>query len=114
LDGKNTINIILVILQASNERADEDDDENKKTAAKTTSNAMYNALFNHPQLKEYWKVLIQKGLLSYDTNTKTFTTTTEGRAFLKACEPLDYDVMKARPLPRRRRQKQKQRQRQKQ
>jgi predicted transcriptional regulator len=45
---------------------------------------MYNALFNHPQLKEYWKVLIQKGLLSYDTNAQTLTTTTEGRRFLKA------------------------------
>ena len=102
---------MLVILQASNERDDEDDDRNKKTAPKTTSNAMYNALFNHPQLKEYWKVLTQGGLLSYNTNTKTFTTTTEGRAFLKACEPLDYDVMKARQLPRRR-QRQKQRQKQ--
>jgi hypothetical protein len=29
LDGKNTINIMLVILQAANERAD-DDDGNKK------------------------------------------------------------------------------------
>src|SRR5215212_1320728 len=101
---------MLVILQASNERAD-DDNRNKKTAPKMTRNAMYKALFNHPQSKEYWKVLTQKGLLSYDTNTKTFTTTTEGRAFLKACEPLDYDVMEARPLPRRR-QRQKQRQKQ--
>ena len=99
---------MLVILQAANERAGNDDGGgNKKTAPKTTSNAMYNALFNHPRLKEYWKVLTQKGLLSYNTNTKTLTTTTEGRAFLKACEPLDYDVMKARPLPRGR-QKQKQ------
>ena len=65
---------MLIILEAANEAAD----TMKVTKIK------YKALFNHPQLKQYWRVLTQKGLLSYDLDTETFKTTQKDLRFLKA------------------------------
>lgn len=75
---------MLFILEAVNEAAD--DDNTKKT---TTTTIMYRALSNDPHLKQYWKVLIQNGLLSYDFDTETFKTTQKGLRFLKAYSQMD-------------------------
>jgi predicted transcriptional regulator len=66
------VNIITLILEVSNE-AD---------YAKKTTKTMYRVLLNHPKLKEYWTVLTEKDLLSYDKDTQTFKTTERGLKFL--------------------------------
>ena len=45
---------------------------------------MYKVLLNHPQLKEYWTVLTESDLLSYDVDTQTFKITEKGLKFLNA------------------------------
>ncbi len=59
---------MLVILDSSKDGADDDNDNIKKM----TTNKMYAALFNDPRLKEYWDVLTQEGLLSYDSQIERF------------------------------------------
>ena len=71
---RDRINIIRLILEVSNE-ANYD---------KKTTKIMYKALLNHPQLKEYWTVLTESDLLSYDVDTQTFKITEKGLKFLKA------------------------------
>jgi predicted transcriptional regulator len=60
-----------------------------------TSKILYNVLFNHPKLKQFWNSLIQQGLLDFDPTTDRFKTTAKGRGFLKAYNVLDYDVIYA-------------------
>ncbi len=95
MNEEETINIMLVILEAANQASDNGDDNEKKMTT-TITNTMYTALFNDPTLKEHWQALIQKGLLSFDPNTGRFNTTAEGRIFLRAYNDMDYDVIKAR------------------
>jgi predicted transcriptional regulator len=71
---RDRINIIRLILEASNE-AD---------YAKKTTKIMYKVLLNHPQLKEYWTVLTESHLISYDVDTQTFKITEKGLKFLNA------------------------------
>jgi predicted transcriptional regulator len=68
------IKIIRLILEVSNE-AD---------YAKKTTKIMYRVLLNHPRLKDYWTVLTESDLLSYDEDTQTFKITEEGLKFLNA------------------------------
>ena len=77
------VNIITLILEVSNE-AD---------YAKKTTKIMYRALLNHPKLKEYWTVLTEKDLLSYDKDTQTFKTTQKGLRFLDTYNQI-YDAIK--------------------
>jgi predicted transcriptional regulator len=55
---------------------------------------MHIANLSHEQLKGYLKILIERGLLSYDLGTQTFKTTEKGLRFLEAYNQLDF-VMKA-------------------
>ena len=71
---KDRINIIRLILEVSNEAG----------YAKKTTKILYKALLNHPQLKEYWTVLTESDLLSYDLETQTFKITEKGLKFLEA------------------------------
>jgi predicted transcriptional regulator len=105
LSKTDTINILLAILETANQSIDYADNEKMLTKRRKTmtTHIMYTTLFNHPRLKEYWNALIQKGLLIYDTNVERFRPTEEGRSFLKVYKEMDYDVIKARPPPRRRR-----------
>jgi predicted transcriptional regulator len=73
------VNIMLVILDSSKDSADDDNDNIKKM----TTNKMYAALFNDPRLKEYWDVLTQEGLLSYDSQIERFKAAEKGLDFLK-------------------------------
>ena len=68
------VNIITLILEVSNEAG----------YAKKTTKIMYRVLLNHPKLKEYWTVLTEKDLLSYDADNQAFKTTERGLKFLDA------------------------------
>lgn len=74
MNKRDRINIIRLILEVSNE-AD---------YAKKTTKIMYKVLLNHPQLKEYWTVLTESHLISYDVDTQTFKITEKGLKFLNA------------------------------
>jgi len=92
------MNIMLVILKTAD--GHHDVHEAKQTIAASTmmtmnSKILYNVLFNHPKLKQFWNSLIQKGLLDFDPTTDRFKTTAKGCGFLKACNVLDYDVIYA-------------------
>jgi predicted transcriptional regulator len=71
---RDRIDIIRLILEVSNEAG----------YAKRMTKIMYKVLLNYPQLKEYWTVLTERGLLSYDADTQTFKTTQKGLEFLDA------------------------------
>jgi predicted transcriptional regulator len=45
---------------------------------------MYKVLLNHPELKEFWTILSENNLLSYDVDAQTFKTTEKGLRFLKS------------------------------
>lgn len=66
--NKNRISTISLILEVANEA-----DDTK------TVKIMYKVLLDHPQLKQYWKVLTEYGLVSYDFATRTFKITKKGQ-----------------------------------
>jgi len=92
MQERDRVNIMFVILESAKEVAayDNDDDNIKKTA--TATNKMYVVLFNNARLKEYWDVLTQEGLLSYNSQTDRFKTTEKGLKFLKACKATDHNM----------------------
>lgn len=49
----------------------------------TMTKIMYSAFLNYFQLKEYLSVLTEKGLLSYNADTRTFKTTEKGLMLLE-------------------------------
>ena len=71
---RDRINIIRLILEASNE----------PDYPIQMTKIMYKVLVNHPQLQQYWTVLTESNLLSYDVDTQKFKTTEKGLKFLKA------------------------------
>jgi predicted transcriptional regulator len=74
------IDIISLILDVANQ-----DNPTKGTSA----TIMYSALFKHPELREFWNVLIKNGLLEFDSKTKTFKSTEKGLAFIQYYEKMD-------------------------
>jgi predicted transcriptional regulator len=85
---KDWINIMLIILEASN---DASDGSNNNTIKGTAPNIIYSALFDDPRLKTCWEVLIHESLLSYDSRTHIFKPTEKGLSFLEAYKDMDYD-----------------------
>ncbi len=73
---RSKIEIITYILQAAN------------GSGVTQTKIMYKALLSSPQMKEYLMFLIEKGLLCYDKDTRTFKTTEDGLRFLNICSQL--------------------------
>lgn len=47
---------------------------------------MYGAYLSFAQLKEYLKMLVDNGMLSFDEKTTTYRTTDVGRNFIKTYE----------------------------
>src|SRR3712207_5127348 len=47
---------------------------------------MLNANLSHNQLKEYLAILIDNGLLQYDTNSQRFKITERGLSVLQLCD----------------------------
>jgi predicted transcriptional regulator len=72
---RDAINIIRFILEATIE---------SNNAKSMMSTVMYKVLLNHPGLKEFWTILSENNLLSYDVDTQTFKTTEKGLRFLKS------------------------------
>jgi predicted transcriptional regulator len=55
----------------------------------TKTQIMYRAFLAHKQLEEHLLFLIEKGLLHYDGNTRTYRTTEKGLQFLKICNNIE-------------------------
>ncbi|HZA64599.1 MAG TPA: winged helix-turn-helix domain-containing protein [Nitrososphaeraceae archaeon] len=72
---QDAINIIRFILEVTIE---------SNNAKSMMSMIMYKILLNHPGLKEFWTILSENNLLSYDVDTQTFKTTEKGLRFLKS------------------------------
>ena len=75
--NRNRIDIIIQILQI----ADRD--------GATKTKIFYEAFLNHEQLKEYLIILIDSGLLSYDSTMCTFKTTEKGLTLLQAYNQME-------------------------
>jgi predicted transcriptional regulator len=58
-------------------------------SATTKTKIMYQAFLSYAQMKKHLMVLTQNGLLSYDVDTQTFTTTEKGLRFLDTCNKMD-------------------------
>lgn len=71
---RDAINIIRFILEVIIEC------NNAKSLMTTT---MYKVLLNHPELKEFWTILSENNLLSYDGDVQTFKITEKGLRFLQ-------------------------------
>ena len=85
--NKNIINIVSLILDVTNQDND---------AKGNSSTIMYRALFNQPELREFWNALIRIGLLEFDFKTKAFKSTEKGLAFLQGYEKMDCHMTKKR------------------
>jgi predicted transcriptional regulator len=70
-DAINIIRFILEVIVESN---------NAKSLMTMT---MYKVLLNHPELKEFWTILSENNLLSFDDDAQTFKITKKGLRFLK-------------------------------
>jgi predicted transcriptional regulator len=70
-DAINIIRFILEVIIESN---------NAKSLMTMT---MYKVLLNHPELKEFWTILSENNLLSFDDDAQTFKITKKGLRFLK-------------------------------
>jgi predicted transcriptional regulator len=70
-DAINIIRFILEVIVESN---------NAKSLMTMT---MYKVLLNHPELKEFWTILSENNLLSFDDDAQTFKITKKGLKFLK-------------------------------
>ena len=70
-DAINIIRFILeVIIEFNNARS-------------MMTTVMYKVLLNHPELKEFWTILSENNLLSYDVDAQTFKITKKGLRFLR-------------------------------
>ncbi len=85
---RSKIDIIGHILEAANDSS---------SSGTTRSRIMYKAFLSYPQLKQYLEALIESGLLSYDTKTRTFKTTKKGMRFLNTYHRIDDAVKVSSP-----------------
>ena len=70
---RDALNIIRFILEVTFE---------SNNAKSMMTVIMYKVLLNHPELKEFWTILSENNLLSYDVDAQTFKTTEKGLRFL--------------------------------
>ena len=89
MQERDTINVMLVILEA----AKIDASINNNDTTRDKASIIYTTLFNDSRLKGYWDILIQEGLLSYDPNVHRFKTTEKGLRFVKSYKAMDYNGM---------------------
>jgi len=84
MTNRNRTEIIIQILEVVNSY---DDDNNNEGLTRTH---LMNKLFlSHEQMKEYFMLLIEDDLLSYDSTMRTFKTTEKGLTFLQAYNQID-------------------------
>ena len=82
LKNRSRSDIVCQILEAAN-----DDGENGEGI--TLTKIMYNVILCNEQMKEYLALLIDDGLITYDSTMSTFKTTEKGLTFLQAYNQLD-------------------------
>ena len=75
--NRNRIDIIIQILQIADR------------GGATKTKIFYEAFLNYEQLKEYLIILIDSGLLSYDSTMCTIKTTEKGLTLLQAYNQID-------------------------
>jgi predicted transcriptional regulator len=75
---RSRTDIIIQILEIANGRS-----------GATKTKIFYNAFLNYQQLKDYLTILIEGGLLGYDSIMCTFKTTEKGRMLLQAYNQID-------------------------
>ena len=82
MKNRSRTDIVCQILEAAN-----DDGENGEGI--TLTKIMYNVILCNEQMKEYLALLIDDGLITYDSTMSTFKTTEKGLTFLQAYNQLD-------------------------
>jgi predicted transcriptional regulator len=82
LKNRSRSDIVCQILEAAN-----DDGENGEGI--TLTKIMYNVVLCNEQMKEYLALLIDGGLITYDSTMSTFKTTEKGLTFLQAYNQMD-------------------------
>ena len=82
MKNRRRSDIVCQILEAAN-----DDGENGEGI--TLTKIMYNVILCNEQMKEYLALLIDDGLITYDSTMSTFKTTEKGLTFLQAYNQLD-------------------------
>jgi predicted transcriptional regulator len=82
LKNRSRSDIVCQILEAAN-----DDGENDEGI--TLTKLMYNVVLCNEQMKEYLALLIDDGLITYDSTMSTFKTTEKGLTLLQAYNQLD-------------------------
>jgi predicted transcriptional regulator len=55
----------------------------------TKTKIMYNSLLSYPQLKEYLSLVLEKGLIEYQEEKRTYKTTYKGMRFLEIYNELN-------------------------
>ncbi len=79
MDDEDNVAIFSLVLDIANHASPSND----------SYKIMYKTIFGNPQLKGYWKVLMEYGLLKYNLSTQTFETTEKGQRFLQAYNRMD-------------------------
>lgn len=82
LKNRSRSDIVCQILEAAN-----DDGENGEGI--TLTKIMYNVVLCNEQMKEYLALLIDDGLITYDSTMRTFKTTEKGFTFLQGFNQID-------------------------
>lgn len=75
--NRSRMDIVSKILQAAND------------SGATKTRIMYQAFLSYGQIQDYLMVLTQNDLLSYDLNTRTFSTTKKGLRFIEVYSQMD-------------------------
>ena len=63
----------------------------------TRTKIMYKAFLSYAQLKEYLNLLIENGLIDYDSTGATYRTSPKGLKYLGLYSQMDELVLSARP-----------------
>ena len=71
------------------ETASSDGGGDERDSGATKTEVMYKVFLSHDQLQEYLMLLMESGLLSYDSTMHTFKTTENGLTFLQSYNQID-------------------------
>jgi predicted transcriptional regulator len=83
MTNRSRTEIVNQILEAASGYGDDDAEGMVQTQM------MYKVFLTSTQLKEYLILLIENGLLHYDSAMRTYKTTEKGLAFLQAYSQMD-------------------------
>ena len=84
-NNRSKTEIISQILETASGGGDDGSDN----GCVTKTEIMYKVYLSHDQLQEYLMLLMESGLLSYDSTRHTFKTTQNGLTFLQSYNQID-------------------------